>query len=162
MSSTKEFLIFRILPLIFVVVGTAMVFFSVRDVIRAKASANWPAVHGEIITSSVERHYSTGGAGGRRTVITYAANVLYAFSVDGKSCMGNRVSYKDYSSESLSDAYRVVNRYPKGRSVKVYYMPNNPKVCVLEPGIQQGAYFTPGLGLLSFVLGSLMAIFGKK
>ena len=105
-------------------------------------------MHGEIISSSVKK--------------PYAAHVLYAFSVDGKSFTANRVSYKDYSSNRLSDSYHVGNRYPEGEDVRVYYMPDNPRVCVLEPGIKQGAYFMPGTGLLFLVVGSLMAIFSKK
>lgn len=160
MSSGKKFFFSRILPLIFVVVGAILVFSSIRDIYRAKSSVNWPAIHGKILSSSVKTHHTTTGPN-RRKSITFLAQILYAFSVDGKSFTGNWVSYGGNSSRHPSDVYRVVNRYPKGKEVIVYYMPDNPKLCVLEPGVQTGAYIIPGFGLFFFVLG-ILAFFVLK
>ena len=157
----KQVFLLRMIPLLFIVVGVIMACSGIRDISRAKSSAIWPAANGKIVSSSVKAHH-TGGYNSRRTSITFYARILYAFSIDGKFFTGDCVSFGDNSSNEPSYAYRLVNRYPEGKEVRVYYMPGNPKVCVLEPGIQTKAYIVPGLGLSLFVLGSLVAIFVQK
>ncbi len=103
MSSAKEFLLLRILPLIFVVVGAAIAFFGICDIVRSKSSVDWPAVHGKIVLSSVEHLRTRTGTSGKRSS-TIHARLLYTFSVDGKSFTGNRVYYGDYGSEGPSHA----------------------------------------------------------
>ena len=157
----KEVFLMRMIPLLFIVVGALMASSGIRDISRAKSSAIWPAANGKIVSSSVKVHH-TGGYNSRRTAITFYARILYAFSVDGKYFTGDCVSFGDHSSKEPSYAYRLVSRYPQGKEVRVYYMPDNPKVCVLEPGIQTKAYIVPGLGLSLFVIGSLVGIFVRK
>ena len=90
--------------------------------------------------------------------MTYAARILYTFSAAGMSFTGNRVSCENDSSEGPSHIHRVVGRYPEGKGVREYCMPDNPKTGVLEPELQTGAYIPPGLRLFFFVVGSLSAI----
>jgi hypothetical protein len=157
----KEIFLMRMIPLLFIVLGAFIACSGIRDIGRAKISAIWPAANGKIVSSSVKVHH-TGGYNSRRTAITFYARILYAFSVNGKYFTGDCVSFGDHSSKEPSYAYRLVNRYPQGKEVRMYYMPDNPKVCVLEPGIQTQAYILPGLGLSLFVIGSLVAIFARK
>ena len=151
----------RMIPLLFIVVGAIMAYSGIRDISRAKSSAIWPAANGKIVSSSVKVHHTTS-FNLKRNAITFYAKILYAFSVDGKFFTGDCVSFGDYSSNKPSHAYRLVNQYPERKEVRVYYMPDNPKVCVLEPDIQTQAYIVPGLGLSFFVLGSLVANFVRK
>lgn len=146
----------RIFPLIFVVVGASVAFFGIRGLVRAKTSLNWPSTQGKVVESSVERQRSSGSNG---SSTTYHAEILYEFTVDGTTFNGDRVAYGDYGSSSPSHARRIVNHYPKGKSVTVHYMPSNPEECLLEPGIKGQSFFLPGFGLIFFTVGSLMAIF---
>ena len=157
----KGFFLLRMIPLLFIVVGAIMAYSGIREISRAKSSEIWPAANGKIVSSAVKVHHTTSFSR-RKNAITFYAKILYAFSADGKYFTGDCVSFGDYSSNEPSYAYRLVNRYPEGKEVRVYYMPDNPKVCVLEPGIQTRAYIVPGLGLFLFVLGSLVAIFVRK
>ncbi|MBI2441031.1 MAG: DUF3592 domain-containing protein [Lentisphaerae bacterium] len=152
MSPGMRFFFSRIFPLIFVVVGASVAFFGVRGLIRAKASVDWPATQGRVVASSVEYQDSDEGSG------TYHAEVMYDFSVNDTTFSGNRVAYGDYGSSNPSHARRIVNRYPKGKSVTVYYLPGNPEECLLEPGLKGQSWFLPGFGLLFFTVGSLMAV----
>ncbi|KKL50012.1 hypothetical protein LCGC14_2309750 [marine sediment metagenome] len=146
----------RILPLLFVVVGAGAGFFGIRGLIRARASADWPTAEGKVVASSVERHRNTGSRG---SSTTYHAEILYEFSVEGTTFNGDRVAYGDYGSGNSSHARRIVNRYPKGKSVTVYYMPDNPEECLLESGLKAQSWFLPGFGLLFFTVGSVMAVY---
>ena len=157
MSPGMKVFFSRIFPLIFVIVGASVAFFGIRGLIRAKASVDWPATQGKVLESSVERHRSSDSK--RRSSTTYRAEILYEFSVEGTTFNGDRVAYGDYGSSNSSHARRVVNRYPKGKSVTVHYMPGNPEECLLEPGLKGQSWFLPGFGLIFFTVGSVMAVF---
>ncbi|AKJ64909.1 DUF3592 domain-containing protein [Kiritimatiella glycovorans] len=157
MSPGKKFFFSRIFPLVFVVIGAGTAFLGIRGLIRAKASVDWPSTQGKVVESSVERRRSSGRKGGSST--TYHAEIMYEFTVEDTLFNGDRVAYGDYSSSSPSRARRIVNRYPKGKSVTVHYMPGNPEECLLEPGVKGQSWFLPGFGILFFTAGSLMAAF---
>jgi hypothetical protein len=156
MSPGKKFFFSRMFPFIFVVVGASVSFFGVRGLVRAKASLDWPSIQGKVVESSVERQRSSGSNGGSTT---YQAEILYEFIVDGTTFNGDRVAYGDYGSSNPSHARRIVNRYPKGKSVIVYYMPSNPEESLLEPGVKGQSFFLLGFGLIFFTAGSLMVVF---
>ncbi len=155
MSPGMNFFFSRIFPLLFVAVGAGTGFFGIRGLIRAKDSVDWPSTQGSIVESSVERRHS----GGKNRSTTYHAGILYEFTVEGTTFNGNRVAYGDYGASNPSHARRIVNRYPEGKDVTVYYMSGNPEECLLEPGIKGQSFFLPGFGLIFFTIGSLMAVF---
>ncbi len=159
MSPGMKFFFSRIFPLIFIVVGGSVLFVGLRGLVRAKASVDWPNTQGEIVESSVDRRRSSGSNG---SSTTYHAEILYEFSVDGTTFNGSRVAYGDYGSSNPSHARRIVNNYPEGKRVTVYYMPGNPEESLLEPGVQAKTWFVPGFGLIFFTAGSLMAAFLPK
>ncbi len=156
MSPGAKFFFSRIFPLIFIVVGGTVAFFGIRGLVRAKASVDWPTTEGKVVASSVERRTSRTTGGGTST--TYHAEILYEYSAEGTRFDGDRVAYGDYGSSSRGHARDIVDRYPEGKSVTVYYMPGDPDECLLEPGMKVQSWFLPGFGLVFFAVGSLMAI----
>jgi hypothetical protein len=158
-SPGMKFFFMRIFPLIFIVVGAGTAFFGIRGLIRANASDDWPSIQGKVVESSVERHSSSGNKGNRST---YHAEILYEFEVDGKTYNGERIAYGDYGSSNPSHARQLVNRYPKGKEITVYYMPGNPEECLLEKGVKAQSWFLPGFGLLFLTVGILIALYLPK
>lgn len=159
MSPGMKFFFSRIFPLIFVLVGAGTGFFGIRQLIRAKASVNWPVVQGQVIVSSVERHVSHGKNG---SSTTYHAKIRYEFTIDGVVHTGTRVAYGDYGSSNSSHARKIVNRYPSGKKVTVHYMRGRPDECLLEPGMKGQAWAIPGFGLIFFMAGCAAAILIPK
>ena len=153
MSPGMRFLFSRLFPLPFMIAGGLILYFGSRNLQRAKDSSDWPTAQGVVQRSSVEYHDSDEGGG------TYHAEVMYEFTVDGATFSGNCVAFGDYGSSNPSHARRIVNKYPKGTAVNVYYMRENPEVCVLEPGLKGQTWFLPAFGLVFFVVGSLIAMF---
>lgn len=151
-----RFFFSRIFPLIFVIVGAGVGYAGLRSLENARASTRWPGAPGKVLASSVERHVSSGSKG---TTVTYHAGILYEFKVGGTTYDGTRVAYGDYGSSSVSHARRIVNRYPKGSAVTVHYMPGHPEECLLEPGLKGQALIMPGVGLIFFLAGLLMAVY---
>lgn len=156
MSPRMKFLFARIFPLPFIIVGLAILLFGIKSIVDAQESENWPASEGTIQNSAVEYHSDSDGPG------TYHAEVFYQFSVNGQMRSGKTVAFGDYGSSDPSHAQEIVNRYPKGAPVKVYYKSDDPGVCVLEPGMKTQAWFMPGFGAIFFVVGSLMFVFLPK
>jgi hypothetical protein len=153
MSPGMRFFFGRIFPLIFVIVGALVLYFGFRDLQRAKASAAWPTAQGMVQRSSVEYHRGSKGGG------TYHAEIMYEFTVDKTTFSGADVAFGDYGSSNPSHARRIVNKYPQGKRVPVYYMPENPDVCVLEPGLKGQTWVLPAVGFIFFAIGNLMVIF---
>jgi hypothetical protein len=160
MSQGMKLFFSRIFPLIFIAGGAAIAFIGLHDLIRARASADWPSIRGRIVESSVDRYLGKRPKGRSRT--SYYARILYEFSVDGTTFYGHRVAYGDDSFRYKSDVQDIVSRYPKGKDVIVHYMPGNPAESLLEPGLNGRLWSFPVIGFIFFIVGILMAAFVPK
>jgi hypothetical protein len=147
-----RFFFTRVFPLTFILVGALTFFFGARGLYRAWESTSWPAVDATIRNSVVEYKSDKDGGG------TYHAEVYFDFFVGGQAYAGNKVAFGDYGSSSPSHAQKIVNRYPKGASVKVYCRARDPDLCVLEPGVKGQAWLAPCFGLVFLAAGILMAV----
>ena len=155
--------------------GAAATYFGAREVLRAKASMDWPTAQGKIIESSVERETRRRkpGESGPLNRKIYRAKILYEYQVDEVTLTGTRIAYVkkkpikvkgDVTSSidrTLAEAHAqgIVDRYPKGKSVSVYYKPDNPKVCLLEPGLGLQAFVAPVLGVFMFIIGGICLLY---
>ncbi len=125
-------------------------FFIWGGVIYAKAGASdaWPSTEGVVVVSKVRRSGNTQ-PGDRRYKFT--PQVEYRYAVAGSEYASKRI---DFSSVTVSHknsgrAMQVVNRYPVGKQVDVYYDPGNPAFAVLQRGVKTSTY-------LGFVLGTFL------
>jgi hypothetical protein len=147
MSSKEEitpfmrFFIRRLVPWGFILLGAWMLFTGAGSLLRAKESMAWPVAEGRILTSSVA--YRSDRDGSR---IPYV-NIEYMYTVDGKTHVGDRIFFIERDFSTLPDMEGKVNQYPKDKAVHVRYLPTDPDVCVLEPGIHKEAFLYPAAGL---------------
>jgi len=181
LSPRKWTIILWSVILCLIVGGTVATFFGVREVLEANASKDWPTTQGKIIESSVE--YETRprkpGETGSSKKKDYRAKISYRYWVDDVALTGSRIAYvKKMSFQLKADglldtkksdtrsiersiarvrAQGIVDRYPKGKSVSVYYKPDNPKVCVLEPGLGLQAFVAPVFGVFIIIVGGVIA-----
>ena len=156
LSKKQKFFFARVFPWLFLLPGAVILFFGLRSYQESRASQDWPSVEGEIRSSEVVS--SRSSEGGR----TYRAEVTYRYTVDGVSYTGDRIQASTISSSSGSRASAMHRKYPKGKSVKVFYNPERPDRALLEPGASMGAILMSSLGGLFFVMGSLMVVFLPK
>jgi hypothetical protein len=140
---------FRMFPLPFIVVGSFLLFTGIKELYLSSQSVSWPIVQGTIQRSSVE--YQIGNDCG-----TYHASILYQFEINGQTHSGNRVAFGDYGASDSSHAKNIVNHYPQGSNVKIYYSATDPDICVLEPGLVGQTWFKPGLGAIFITSGLLI------
>ena len=92
----------------------------------AKASS-WPSTMGTVTFSNLEWRRGSKGSS-----VAYPV-VQYSYQVMGQMLQGRRVMPGPESGGSW--AHKVVERYPAGAQVMVYYDPNNPSDAVLERGM---------------------------
>jgi hypothetical protein len=139
----------------FALIGICFFYLSIRDLIRAKASVDWPTSPGKVLSSSVVQKRESEGD------TYYCVEVVYEFNVNNTTYSGKRISYGDGYHSDPSRAQEIVNRYPQDKNVTVHYMPSNPKVCLLEVvGVKGQAYVTPAVGLFFFTGGLIFIIVG--
>jgi hypothetical protein len=111
--------------------------FGISNWQRDWRSLHWPATSGVIRSATLERS-RLNGPGARQNY--FRADILYDYQVAGVQYSGTRVSFgglwRIYFNRSNEwQATRILNRYPEGKKVAVFYNPNDPAVAILEPKI---------------------------
>jgi hypothetical protein len=89
---------------------------------------------------------------------TYYPKIRYQYEVDGKIYTGDRISFSAVEGgEKKSESQAVVNRYPSGQRVIVYYDPKHPNKAVLERGLIWKTFmpFIAGLSFLAVAIACL-------
>ena len=135
---------------IFLVVGIGVSILGVQTTQKSIASDNWPQTQGTIITSDIETHKTHTKHG---YSYTYGPEIVYTYSVNGQSYTANKVSYSTGSSSDVSYAQKIVNTYPVGTQIPVFYNPENPTEAVLEPGSNTMTYFPIIFGIVFIAVG---------
>lgn len=133
--------------LLFLAVGGPVATWGGVDLARGKASKSWPSVQGRVTQSKEE--ISTDGS---------RAVVVYDYRIGDKQYSCGRVSFGQYGYSRDQCAGSIVDRYPKGGTVRVYYKPDEPDVAVLEPGVSDGVFLLIGVGSMIGLFGGFLAI----
>jgi hypothetical protein len=141
----------RIFPMVFVLVGALLLYYGAKRVLTAIESDGWPHTSA-VVTSSSVKMYISGAARGRTQ---HQAEIYYEFFVQKRRYIG----YHQYESPDAGRVANVIAQYPKGRQITVYYRPDSPGVCLLEPGLRAATLIMPIGGLMFLVPGILLAIF---
>jgi hypothetical protein len=119
---------------------------------NAKASEQWPQTQGEVLES--ELHESRGDDG-----TTYAAHVIYRYSLNGGEFESDRIWFGgDYSTSNRSEMFEIVKMYSVGQAVVVYYSPDDPTEAVLMPGAYTSSYLLFAIGVVFMAIGSLLLV----
>lgn len=108
---------------------------------RGEASARWPRVTGTVLSSYVDE----SGDSADTPVVVYRYEVRGEMFRGKKICFGTEVSFLIGRA-----AQAVVDRYPVGAPVTVYYDPVHPRSSVLKPGIppHNGNLMTAGATMI--------------
>jgi hypothetical protein len=92
--------------------------------IKTKASLSWPKTSGLVLESSIK----TDGSQGVRVV---CPNVVYEYTVAGKTYRSSQLALEESDINDSNDARQRAEQHPVGQQVDVYYNPKNPKDAVL-------------------------------
>jgi Protein of unknown function (DUF3592) len=92
---------------------------------KMNAVRSWPAVMGTVMASYLERRRSSNDSGSTNYPV-----VQYSYQVSGQMYQGSKIS--PGMVVGGTGAGKVVDRYPAGAQVMVFYDPQNPSDAVLE------------------------------
>lgn len=122
------------------------------NIMQGIRSTSWPSTSGVIQSSSVDSHRRASV----HTVTSFTAHILYNYTVAGNSFSGSRVAFSGPSSGTIGSAKTIVDRYPKGKTVNVFYSPNSPESAVLETGTGIRPWVWMAVSVVLLVLGLVM------
>lgn len=140
------------------VVGAALtIFLGIPMMKNAFESRGWPTADGVITVSQFTSNTDRDSGS-----TTYGASIAYDYTVNGASYTGSNVHFGQYSTSDPSYGRSIVNRYPLGKQVMVYYDPDNPSESVLEPGAGWSSFMVAGIGILFALVGFIGGFFQFK
>lgn len=131
------------------------VFFGVVVTRQIVAERTWKAVPGTIVSSvvSASRRGNVSSAPGRLRGSTsktrYGLRVSYAYTVNGKELVSDRISIAGFGDPSFRHESEAAGVYPQGSPVTVYYDPADPSQSALRVGLQPEMAFA-GFIILTF------------
>ncbi len=123
--NTELLFTFGILGIVFLILNAiflGIIFFTQR---KMAAVSQWHSTMGTVIMSHLERRRSSSNRGS----VNYPV-VQYAYLVGGQTYQGRKIA--PGPEVGGTGAGRVVERYPAGAQVMVFYDPQNPAEAVLE------------------------------
>ncbi|QDU77337.1 hypothetical protein Pan97_44040 [Bremerella volcania] len=134
-------------------VGLIGLVFPLNSASQGAESDVWPTVMGTVTVSQVE---SSGPKDDR----SYYPEVKYQYDVEGKSYTSDRINFDLAGTRSSirQEMTDVVDQYPAGADVKVFYDPSDPSQSCLEPGVKLGTGFLLGIACVGF--GGLVILSG--
>jgi uncharacterized protein DUF3592 len=97
---------------------------SVKDVIKATAASTWPVVEGVVLSSQVQR--------GCKNFAYYLPFVSYRYTVERQEYVGRRIAFGANICSSESDAAKIANAYPEGKTIQVHFDPASPDESALN------------------------------
>ena len=128
--------------LTFVPIGIFFLILTAAQLKNGHRSLSWPFIGGMVDSSEIT-HYRRDGGG-----TTHVPVVVYRFTVGTNTYTSNRIKVAPVGTGKYSDAKQIIDKYPAGSEVRVYYDPNNPEFGLLEPGISGRSW----IGILGGVL----------
>ena len=131
-------------PLVIILfVGIVIGFYGIYKIYKGHESQNWPTTRGKIIKSRI--------AGAKR-IIGRRAFIKYEYFVEGNRYISSQISYTliigDYSG-----AIEILREYPEGKTVTVYYNPDNFMDAVLKTEISGRISWLFILSVLAIIVG---------
>ena len=151
------------LPWVALLVGFVLLVVGTWRLMEGSDTRGWESTRGTVEISEVDRRM-VSSSGTRRT--KHYAVVRYRYQVEGQSYHNDRVSVGGgerrtsavfFSSGggtgTLTEARSIVDRYPQGASVTVFYDPADPTRSVLEQG-------TGGYAWLWLLVGVVACLYG--
>jgi len=123
------------------------------NILKGQETENWPSTTGVVVSSYV---YDKRGSEGT----TYKAKITYQYTLDGASYTSDTISCDYfYSSSDRSAAIQLVENYPAGKIVTIYYNPKAPSESVLIKGASGTSWLIFYVGMFFVLIGVLVTVY---
>lgn len=138
-----------LLLLLFTLAAWSMFVGELGDLVRGFSSRKWPHTSGVVLSSGVD---STPGSS-----VHWYPVITYRYRVDGDEYDSNVIAFHSLSGPHVGsnrdEAQKFADQYEEGAAVDVYYDPQDPSICVLQPGASYTSAFGPIFSLVILALG---------
>lgn len=138
----------RMLGVIFTLVGALVFYFWGWPPLKyAYESKSWPVTSGTITHAEVDSWMKDGKS-------QYDARINYSYEVEGKKYNSTKLNTSgSYSGSNMTKAKELVDEFPAGKTVDVFYDPEVPDSAALKPGISGNDILLAALPLLFLIIG---------
>jgi hypothetical protein len=123
-----------------------------HSMLFGQRSETWPSAPGVIVHSELREHVRERFLS--RDKVSYQAVIEYTYEVEGETYSGRQISAGGHPKLSAKE---LVEWFPLGRRVKVYYDPDSEDA-VLFPGKSNESYFMLFWGAVIFVVGIVVIV----
>ena len=159
-SNAFIFVVGRLFPLSFGLGSMIFLGVGLWMINKGIESENWDKGTATITSSEIEKTESRSkdAQGFTQTSTSYSVRVTYAYTVEGNNYEGNTVGFGTMSHNERTDAQEELKSYPQGKSIDVYYDPENPSDSVLKKGVFWPMYIVIVV-MVIMLIGSIWASF---
>ena len=149
--------------LVFMAIGSIMLFIGGRAVWDGWRSTGWPTTRGVIVYGHRDESQKTiqpESEDQSYTSTASGARLIYRFEVNGKPHFSNTRTFGQLAGSDSEWADEIAEKYPMGREVTVAYRPDNPDHATLETGVSKESFWAPGAGAAFLLFGLAALVFG--
>jgi hypothetical protein len=140
--------IFKILiGCVFLIMGFYIIYRFTIFYIKSLRSLKWISVEGIVIESE---YFSILNG----DIPDEEYKIKYKYNVADKEYFGSRLFFRTFDGDNKN--YK--KKFPIGKSIKVFYNPNDFKDCVLFPGLEYNIYYLIPIGLIAILIGLLILL----
>lgn len=108
-------------------IGAGFLIAAVYSLIYGQRSTSWVSTEGEVVVSALKETRDPDSGTASVTV-----KIHYKYKVGNETYTSDTVKI---GGTSLFSDMKIAAKYPRGKRVRVYYDPNNPKRSTLETGV---------------------------
>jgi hypothetical protein len=129
--------------------GVALLGYGLLELKRATESLHWPMLTAHVVSSAIEQ--DRGGHSGT----IYSPVVRYKYEHEGVSYEGKRIMFSGQvlSTHSREDAERFISQFEAGARITVRVSPSNPRISVVEPGVDRRVWITLFVSVMFIIMG---------
>ena len=103
---------------------------------KSYQASEWEQVEAVVQDSFVKSHQSDDGT-------TYSIQISYTYEIDGTTYKSDRYHFILGSSSGYSSKQKVVDQYPKGKTITCLVNPEDPNEAVIKRGLGKAWWFAP-------------------
>jgi hypothetical protein len=155
--SIEKFII--VMSAVLIMIGGFTLLVSLLGAADSMQMAEWPSTQGIVTGGYVDSYWYSSGKHISDGYYIYSPKVSYSYNVSGVEYSCDSVWRLDHESRSANEAQSVVNTYPSGMAVTVYYNPSNPSHAILDRTEGSSPYIPVAIGAALLALGIIGLVY---
>lgn len=119
------------------------------------STASWPTTEAQIVESRVVQTAV-------KNATHYRPVIRYRYVVNGVEYSGDSIRFINFGYDDEKEARQVAERFPVGQKVELRFQSSNPRMSVLEAGLQQSDWLPASAGFALIVVAFILRFARKK